>query len=59
MRIETRAEIESLLADVTLKWLVALQLTALVRFPHVGGEVEDGGQHEATQLALEADWSLW
>ena len=39
MRIETGAEIESLLADVTLKWLVAVQFTALVRLPHVGGEV--------------------
>ena len=59
MRIETRPEIESLLTDVTLERLVELQLTALVRLAHVGGEVEDGGQNEAAQLALEADRSLW
>lgn len=58
MRIETRLEIESLLADVTLERLVALRLTALVRLSHVSGEVEDRGQHLAAQLTLEADRSL-
>ncbi len=59
VRIETGLEVESLLADVTLERLVKLRLTAPMRLPHVGREVEDGAQHEAAQLAFKADRSLW
>ena len=52
--VQTGLEVEAVTADVADERLVPLLLAALMVFLHVGGEVQDGGQHDPAHLALQA-----
>ena len=58
VRVQTGLEVEAGAADVTDVRFVSLLMTSLVVLLHVGGEVQDGGQHGIAHLALQVHGSL-